>query len=283
MSEAFELRTIESKFVAEVSGVQLDQPLSAPSINAIKAGWAQHPVLIFPDQPLDPHELATFARHLGEFGIDPYVNPLEDHEHVIEVRREPAESTPIFGASWHSDWSFQAAPPSGTLLYAQTVPPSGGDTLFADCYRAYESLPSQLKSELLDLRATHSAARAYGSEGLFAKDDPSRSMRIVTSQEAEKVEIHPVVRTHPVTGRQGLFINHVYTIEIVGMDKVKSRALLKFLFEHMTQDEFVYQHEWREDMLVLWDNRCLLHYAHGGYAGYQRVMYRTTLAGERPA
>ena len=283
MSKTFDLCTIEPRFVAEITGLQLNQRISAATIEAIKTAWAQHPVLVFPDQPLDAIELATFACNLGDFGVDPYVNPIENHDHVIEVRREPAESTPIFGASWHSDWSFQAAPPSGTLLHAQTVPPIGGDTLFADCHRAYESLPAQLKLDLLDLRASHSAARAYGPEGLFAKDDPSRSMQIVTSPDAKKVEIHPMVRTNAVTGRRGLFINHVYTIEIVDMERVKGRALLKFLFEHMTQDEFVYEHEWREDMLTLWDNRCVLHYARGGYDGYQRVMYRATLAGERPA
>jgi taurine dioxygenase len=107
-------------------------------------------------------------------------------------------------------------------------------------------------------------------------------MQIVVSTEVEKTECHPIIRTHPVTGRQGLFINDVYTIAIAGMDQAESNILLKRLFKHMTRDELVYCHRWQADMLVLWDNRCVVHYAGGGYEGYQRIMYRTTLAGERP-
>lgn len=282
MSEQLELRTIEPNFVAEVAGLQLNSGLSAPLVDTIKAAWAQYPVLVFPDQPLEPLGLASFSRQLGDFGVDPFVRPIEAHEHVIEVRREAAESTPIFGASWHSDWSFQPAPPSGTLLHAQTIPPLGGDTLFADCYQAYEALSTTLKKTLEGRSAIHSAAPAYGPQGLFAEDDTSRSMQIVVSADAEKTEIHPIIRTHPVSGRKALFINHVYTVDIVGMERIQSRALLKNLFEHMTQDAFVYRHAWRADMLALWDNRCVVHYASGGYDGYQRIMHRTTLAGERP-
>ena len=133
MSEQFELRGLVPNFVADIGGLRLDTPLSESLVEAIKAAWAQYPVLVFPNQPMTATELATFSRQLGDFGIDPFVRPLADHQHVIEVRREAAESTPIFGASWHSDWSFQLAPPSGTLLHAQTIPPCGGDTLFADC------------------------------------------------------------------------------------------------------------------------------------------------------
>ncbi len=283
MPEQFEISVIEPNFVAEITDLRLNSKLSRSMVDQIKAAWARYPVLVFPGQPMTPNELAAFSRQLGDFGVDPFVRPIEDHQHVIEVRREAQESAPIFGASWHSDWSFQPAPPSGTLLHAQTIPPFGGDTVFADCYRAYATLPTELKKTLAGRAAIHTAAPAYGPQGLFAEDDDTRSMKIVVSSEAEKSETHPIVRTHPLSGRQALFINHVYTVAIAGMTRSQSRALLKFLFEHMTQDDFVYYHRWCADMLVLWDNRCVVHYASGGYDGYQRVMHRTTLAGERPA
>ena len=282
MSEHFELRTIERNFVAEVVELRLNRELSTSLVEDIKTAWAQHPVLVFPQQPLTPNELSRFSRGLGDFGVDPFVRPLAKHQHVLEVRREAAESTPIFGASWHSDWSFQPAPPSGTFLHAQTIPPVGGDTWFGDCYRAFETLPDGLKTLFQGRFAIHCAAPAYGPKGLFAEDDASRSMQIVVSTEVEKTECHPIIRTHPVTGRQGLFINDVYTIAIAGMDQAESNILLERLFKHMTRDELVYCHRWQADMLVLWDNRCVVHYAGGGYEGYQRIMYRTTLAGERP-
>jgi taurine dioxygenase len=282
MRQHFEVRPIAPGFVAEMTGLGLDRRLAGTVADDIAAVWAEHPVVVFPGQPLDHVGLARFARHLGDFGHDPYIRPVPGHEHVIEVRREPGESTPIFGASWHSDWSFQATPPSATLLHAKTVPPIGGDTLFADCYRAYETLSPDIKETLHGLQAVHSAAPAYGPHGLFAKDDASRSMQIVVSADAENAQIHPVVRTHPVSGRRSLFVNHVYTVGIEGMDRRESRSLLKFLFDHMTRDDFTYRHQWRSDMLVLWDNRCVIHYAEGGYAGYPRVMHRTTVAGERP-
>ncbi|HCU91044.1 MAG TPA: TauD/TfdA family dioxygenase [Gammaproteobacteria bacterium] len=283
MSGQLTLREIKPNFVAEVVGLKANNTLSVQQIKAIKVAWSKYPILIFPDQVFEPTALISFSKQLGELGLDPFVRPLSQHKHVIEVRREARESTPIFGASWHSDWSFQPRPPSGTLLHAKTVPPVGGDTLFGDCHQAFEMLPAKLKTTLTGLSAIHSAAPAYGPRGLFSEDDASRSMKIVISEDAEKTEIHPLVRTHPLSGRKSLFINDVYTLAIVEMEPTKGRALLKYLLQHMTEDAFVHRHKWHPDMLVLWDNRCVVHYADGGYEGHQRIMHRTTLAGERPA
>jgi len=279
---AFEVRSLAPGFVAELSGVRLDQPLPPQTIASLKSTWTEFPVLVVPDQNLDPAALAGFAEQLGDFGEDPYIRAVDGHDHVVEIRRSANETTPIFGASWHSDWSFQAQPPSATLLHAKTIPPTGGDTLFANCTLAYDALSDDLRRRLEGLFAVHSAAPSYGPNGLFAKDDPSRSMRIIVSAEAERTETHPIVRTHPWSGRKSLFINHVYTIAVAGMDAQAGRALLNQLFRHMTREEFVYRHRWQRDMLVLWDNRCVVHYAAGGYAGHERIMHRITLAGERP-
>jgi taurine dioxygenase len=269
-------------FAAAVRGVDLRETLAADAHRDLLQAWARHPVLYFPEQILDPASLERVSSYLGPFGHDPYLKAKAGFEHVIEVRREARETAPIFGGNWHSDWSFQSTPPSATLLYGDIVPPAGGDTIFADGCRAFEALSPTMQQLLLPLNAVHSAAPAYGPKGLFARDDASRSMQIIVSPDADQSELHPLVRRHPLSGRCALYINHVYTLGIEGMRADESQALLEFLFKHMTRNEFVYRHHWQPHMLLLWDNRCVIHYADGGYEGYRRLMYRTTVAGERP-
>ncbi|MGR9092701.1 MAG: TauD/TfdA dioxygenase family protein [Gammaproteobacteria bacterium] len=277
------VRELADDFVAQIDGVPLGRHLSDPECDALQRCWARFPVLVLPDQPLDHSTYERFAGEFGVLGQNPYLRGLDAHPDIVEVRREAHETTPIFGASWHSDWSFLAEPPSATLLHAKHIPPIGGDTCFADASAAYAALPETLRRRIDGRRAVHTAAPSYGPRGLFAKDDHSRSMRIVVSPDAEQTVTHPIVRTHPVSGRKGLFINHVYTTAIEGMEPLASRTLLATLFAHMILPRFVYRHRWRADMLVIWDNRCVLHYADGGYAGHQRLMHRITLAGEAPA
>ncbi len=277
-----EIVPLAAGFGARVTGVSLASGLSDRETETILDAWARHSVLIFPDQPLSLDELESFTRSLGEFGHDPFIEPLADHPHVLELRREPDEKPTQFGAAWHSDWSFQAQPPSGTILHAKIVPPTGGDTLYADTQRAWEALSPTMQRLLDGLEATHSAGFAYGPKGVLAKDADARTMKIIVSEEAEASQTHPLVRTHPATGRKALFVNPVYTVGIVGLSAAENFTLLKFLYDHMVQDAFVYRHVWRPDMLVLWDNRSTMHFADGGYDGHRRVMHRTTLAGERP-
>lgn len=269
-------------FAAVVDGVDLRGPFDASLRARLVDLWKDHPLLCFPEQDLDPAALERVSLCFGEFGHDPYVAPMDGYAHVIEVRREATETTPIFGGSWHSDWSFQATPPSATLLYGAVVPPRGGDTVFADGYRAWDALSPTMQALLMPLNAVHSAAPAYGTNGLFARDDASRSMRIRVSPDAEHRERHPLARRHPLSGRIALYINHVYTLAIDGLAPDESRALLDFLLRHMTRPEFVYRHRWQARMLLVWDNRCAVHYADGGYDGHARLMYRSTVAGERP-
>ncbi|MEM7466991.1 MAG: TauD/TfdA family dioxygenase [Pseudomonadota bacterium] len=276
------VKPLHAGFVASVDTPSLDRQLDEETLNAIRHAWRQHPVLIFPGQDLDPTGLATFSKQLGEFGDDPYVRASKFHENIIEVRREAKETAPIFGHSWHSDWSFQAEPPSATLLQSHVLPPFGGDTVFASGYKAYEALSSAMQEMLLPLKAIHSARSAYGPKGLFAKDDDTRSMKIIVSKDAEETCLHPLIRTHPESGKRALYINHVYTVGIDGFKESESSAMLNYLFRHMAQPAFIYRHKWRENALLMWDNRCVIHYADGGYTGHQRIMYRATLAGERP-
>lgn len=269
-------------FGAVVTGVDLSGPLDESAAAAIRRRWSEHGVLVFPNQALDPEELEAFTLSLGEFGHDPFIEAMEGHRNILEVRREPDEKATQFGAAWHSDWSFQAQPPAGTILHSKIVPPSGGDTLYADGHRAWEALSETMRSMLDGLNAIHSASFAYGPRGILAKDVHQRAMNIIISEDAEAKEIHPLVRTHPVTGRKALFVNPVYTVAIEGLHPDENFTLLKFLYDHMVKEEFVYRHHWEKDMVVLWDNRSTMHFADGGYDGHLRLMHRTTLAGDRP-
>ena len=272
----------ESGFGAEVSGVDLSRPLAADVLAEVKDAWARHAVLAFPGQPLSLDELEAFTLQIGPFGHDPYVAPMPGHPNVLEVRRDPDEKTTPFGGNWHSDWSFQEAPPAATILRSETIPPVGGDTLYADGAAAYDALSDEMKARLAPLRAVHSATRAYGPKSGYAKELDVRSMPIIVSPDADKTWSHPLVRTHPVSGRKALFVSPVYTIGIEGMAPNDADPLLGELYRHMTQERFIYRHVWQAGMVVIWDNRCTLHNAMGGYDGYLRVMHRTTVAGEIP-
>jgi taurine dioxygenase len=271
-----------SGFGAEIVGLDLSRPLSKEALADVKAAWAKHAVVAFPDQPLSLDQLEAFTQAIGPFGEDPFIKPMAGHPNVLELRREPDEKATNFGAGWHSDWSFQEAPPAATLLRSEVVPPVGGDTLFCDCSAAYEALSPTMQAMLAPLQAVHSATRAYGTKGVFARETEQRTLQIITSAEADKSLTHPLVRTHPVTGRKALFISPVYTTGIEGLTVAESNAILGYLFQHMVQDQFIYRHKWRPGMLLMWDNRCTMHFAEGGYDGHLRLMHRTTVAGDVP-
>jgi len=269
-------------FGAEVSGIDLAAPLAHEAVEALEDAFASHGVLWFPDQPLNHDQLEAFTQCFGVFGWDPFVAPLADRPHILEVRREPDETVSPFGGAWHSDWSFQETPPKATILHAKVIPPVGGDTLYADGVAAYEALSPAFRQMIAPLRMVHSAGGPYGAGGFYAKEEGRRSMTILPSAAADKTWTHPLVRTQPRSGVKALFANPVYTVGIEGFTKEESTALLAFLFHHMVDDRFVYRHKWAVNMLTMWDNRRLLHNATGGYDGHSRVLHRTTVAGERP-
>lgn len=282
MPSPLSIEPLANDFGAIATGLDLRAPLDAEQSAAIHAAWARHAVLVFPDQCLSPDELEAFTLALGRFGEDPFIAPMPGHPNILELRREANETVQNFGAAWHSDWSFQPCPPAGTILHSKIVPPQGGDTLYADTARAWDALSPTFQHMLEGLHAIHSANFAYGPRGVLARDADQRTMKILVSKEAEKTERHPLVRTHPVTGRKALFVNPVYTVGIEGLAPAENFTILKFLYDHMVRNEFVLRHRWRKDMLVVWDNRSTMHFADGGYDGHLRVMHRTTLAGDRP-
>ena len=269
-------------FGAGITNLDLSKPLPAVVLAEVRQAWTDHSVVYFPDQPLSHAALEAFTQQIGPFGVDPYVEAMDGHPHILEVRREADEKAPNFGAGWHSDWSFQEQPPSATILHAKVTPPVGGDTHYCDCYRAYETLSPVMRDILDGLDTLHSATRPYGSRGFFAKETAARAMKIISSHEADARQKQPLVRVHPASGRRSLFINPNYTICIDGMTEDESEAVLGYLYKHMLQDRFIYKHTWQPNMLIMWDNRCVLHSAQGGYDGHQRIMHRTVVAGERP-
>ncbi len=271
-----------NNFGACIRGVNLARPISPETVAEIRNLWLRYQVVYFPDQPLDHPQLERFTQYFGCFGDDPYVESVADHQHILEVRREPGESVAPFGGSWHSDWSFQRTPPSATILHAKIVPPRGGDTHYADGIRAYESLDPVLRDEIDTLTAIHSARRPYSHEGYQRSGGDRRSMTILPSDSAWQTQLHPLVRTHAESARMALWINPVYTIGIKDMPEQEADKLLQRLFAHALQDRFLYAHKWSEHMLTMWDNRSVQHCAQGGYDGYRRVMHRTTVAGEQP-
>ena len=271
----------ENNFGAEITGINLCEPLGGSLAEELKEAWYQHQVLYFPDQNIDHNDLESFTEAIGPYGIEPYVKTLDDHPHIIEVRRDPHEKIAPFGGSWHSDWSFQEQPPSATILHAKVVPPIGGDTHFADGIRAYEELDEAIRTEIDEMEAIHSARRPYSHEGYKLGGDRT-SMTVLPSDDAYATQKHPVVRTHPESKRKTLWINPVYTLAIDGLSDSASKSLLAKLFEHLLQDEFILKLKWAKNMLTMWDNRSVLHCAQGGYEGHLRIMHRTTVAGSKP-
>ena len=267
---------------AILRGIDLTSPLTPQQIADVRRAWLAHQVVAFPDQAMSIDDLECFAAAIGPFGPDPYFESIPGHPHVAQVRREADETSSLFADNWHSDWSFLPAPPAATLLYGDVIPPIGGDTLFANQYDAWDALSESMKALLIDKQGVHSARRGYSKQGRYGQADVGRSMAIKFDDSAMATQLQPVARRHPETGRMALFVSPGYTIGIDGMPDHEGSALLKELFEHQGQDRFVYRHRWQPGMLVMWDNRCLVHAATGGYQGHRRLLHRITV-GEQVA
>ena len=264
---------------ASVTGVDLSQRLTPAIIAEIRKAWLMHHVLAFPGQAMSDDDLERFTRAMGGFGHDPFIAPIPGRDHIIAVERRADETSPLFAENWHSDWSFQPTPPAGTCLYGITVPPVGGDTLFANQHAALEAMPGPLRARIEGRVAIHSAKRAYAPDGFYGDgDSAARSMDIRPSKAAEATQCHPIIRAHPETGRLGLFSCLGYIIGIEGMDDQEALPLLVELYEWQGREEFHYRHQWVAGTLLMWDNRSLLHAATGGYNGHHRRLHRTTIA-----
>jgi taurine dioxygenase len=263
---------------ALIRGVDLTQDLTPAEVAGIRAAWLEHQVVAFPDQPMAVTDIERFASYMGPNGEDPYIEAIAGHPRVVQVRREADEKTPIFAETWHSDWSFLKHPPAATVLYGNIIPPTGGDTLFSNQYAAWESLSGSMRALLKDKRAVHSARKGYAKDGMYGERDKGRSMAIKYGDSALKTQLHPLARPHSETGRLALYVSPGYTIGIDGISDDEAVPILKELYAHQARPEFVYRHKWAEGMLIMWDNRCVIHAATGGYEGHRRLLHRITVA-----
>jgi taurine dioxygenase len=273
----FETRPIAGALGAELHGVELGGDLPAETIGAIRQALLDHGVIFFRDQDLPPDRFLALARHFGTPVEYPFLKGIEGFPEIITVSKLEHE-TINFGGVWHSDTTYLQEPPMATLLVAREVPEAGGDTIFANQYLAYETLSDGMKRLLAGLRGVASSAKADSSR---TREDRIKSDG---SADARKLLIaeHPVVRTHPETGRKALYVNRAHTVGFAGMTEDESAPLLEFLFRHQIRPEFTCRFRWTPGSLAIWDNRCAQHYAVNDYAGQRRIMQRITLAGDRP-
>ncbi|QZD92725.1 TauD/TfdA family dioxygenase [Qipengyuania xiapuensis] len=263
---------------ARVTGLDLSEPVTEDLAAEIRQVWLEHKVLAFPGQAMDDDALEAFTLAMGGFGEDPFFAPIEGRQHIAAILREAEETSPLFAENWHSDWSFLEHPPAGTCLMAVDIPPTGGDTLFADQAAAFAALPEERRDYLRSLTAIHSAQLAYAPEGTYGERDKGRSMAIRPDESARETRTHPLVQRHPETGEECLYSTLGYIIGIEGMEAQEAFALLTELAAWQGREEFTYRHRWENDMLVMWDNRSVLHKATGGYEGHRRELHRTTIA-----
>lgn len=262
---------------AVISGIDLDAELSDDVVAKIRSIWLTHLVVFFRDQALAPDSFLRFARRIGTPVEYPFVKGLTEHPEIIAVAKLPNE-TVNFGGIWHSDTVYLDRPPMATMLIAREVPPFGGDTLFANMYAAYDSLSDGMKTLLAPLRAVNSSARADVSKTREDRIRDGGQSPDLTEYRSE----HPVVRTHPESGRKALYVNVAHTSHFVGMTESESRPILEFLFERAVRREFTCRFGWQVGSLALWDNRCAMHNPINDYHGHTRIMHRITLAGDVP-
>ena len=270
---------------AEVAGVDLSRRLGAEEFDTVHRALLDHGVVFLRDQEVQPRDLVDFAARFGPLNVHPMMKPLDGYPAILEIVKNP-EDRHNFGGSWHTDLSYLARPALASLLYAREIPPVGGDTLFASMYLAYEALSDGLKGLLSGLRAVHDTRRIYTPDAqrrLGGTIGDAASMRRNRPEDQHEEAVHPVVRTHPETGRRALYVNCNFTSRFEDMTEAESAPLLDFLFTHLQRPEFTCRFRWTEGAVALWDNRCTQHYALNDYHGYRRVMHRVSIEGDRPA
>jgi taurine dioxygenase len=280
-NSSIKISRIAGALGAEVSGIDLSQPASEAVIAEIREALLEHLVIFFHDQHLTPEQHLTFGHRFGEFQIHDFVAGMAEHPQIIEVRKEPKEKL-NFGGGWHTDVSYLERPALGSVLYAREVPQTGGDTLFANQYLAYDALSAGMKRMLDGMVAIHSARRPYGLNAARAFEPGPSSMSFHFGDSAHAEIEHPVVRVHGETGRKALYVNGTFTTRFKGMTEEESAPLLHYLFQHAVRPEFTCRFRWQRNAIAFWDNRCVQHNAVNDYHGTRRVMHRVTIEGERP-
>ena len=263
---------------AEVGGIDLGAELSDEVIAQIRHALLEHCVLFFRDQSLDVDQHKRLARRFGEIFIHPNYDTGDHDPEIVTIRRKPGDKV-IVGRDWHMDTTMIEAPPMGALLYAMEVPSYGGDTAFANQYLAYEGLSNGMKALLDDLRCVHTDRMVAGPNSRFFDHNHSADVRLDEAWR-ETVSVHPVVRTHPETGRKCLFVNHSYSVAFEGMTEKESAPLLDWLMRVGHRPELTCRFRWENGSLAFWDNRCVKHIAVHDVREDERLMRRIQIAGE---
>jgi taurine dioxygenase len=256
---------------AEVTGVDLTRPLGDADLHALQNGLLEHLVIFFRGQNLTPAQHKAFGRRFGDLHIHPAPMGILDGDPEIILVNADQHSRRIAGEVWHSDVSCDADPPMASILHLKEVPPLGGDTLFANMYAAYEALSPSMQRFLSSLTAVHDGRRNYDGR----QTAPSRDTEFPRAE-------HPVVRTHPLTGRNALFVNRMFTTTIVQLKARESEVLLDMLYRHIESPEFQCRFRWQPNSVAFWDNRSVQHQALWDYFPNRRYGHRVTIAGDRP-
>jgi taurine dioxygenase len=271
-SGSFSVRKLTPTIGAEIQGIDLSLPLSAEQLGELHGALLENLVIFFRNQSLTPEQHKALGLRFGRLHIHPApLGSLEDHPEIIIVKADES-SKQIAGEEWHSDVSCDAEPPMASILYLKEVPPAGGDTLFASMYAAYESLSESMQRFLCGLTAVHDGARNYAGR----QPEATRS-----SSEFPRAE-HPVVRSHPETGRRALFVNRLFTTRLVQLSRIESDVILQMLFRHIENPELQCRFQWQANSLAFWDNRCTQHLALWDYYPHRRYGNRVTIAGDKP-
>ena len=258
---------------AEIANITVPKATDA-EINLIRDTVYNRGVAFLRDQHLTPEEQIAFAERIGPIVVNRYFPKTERYPQIAKVEKTEEQTTNI-GGGWHTDHSYDQAPAMGSILLAIETPPSGGDTQFANMYAAYEALSDGLKETLSGLRAQHASDHIYGTEGVYGKTDQAHLAGHAENPSA----VHPVVITHPGSGRKALYVNPGFTLNFEGWSREESAALLGYLYQHATKPQFVHRFQWKPGSMAIWDNRATWHLAMNDYQGPRRLMHRITIAG----
>ena len=259
----------------EIHNVDLSKELSETTFSEIRETFIDHGLIFFRDQDLSPEDHLRFAKRWGEININRFFARVEGYEQIAEVRKEQDQEMNI-GGSWHTDHSYDQIPAMGSILLAKKTPKVGGDTLFANMYRAYEALSEGMKATLERMKACHSSQHVFGAEASYAE---ASSNRIRNPELATQNAVHPVIITHPESKRKALYVNPEFTVNFEGWTIEESKPLLDFLTKHSTRMENTTRFHWQPGSMAFWDNRCTWHYALNDYPGERRLMHRITVEG----
>jgi taurine dioxygenase len=278
-----EVQKISGALGADVHGVDLSQDVSDEVLAEIRAALLDNLVISIRDQTITPEQQLAFARRWGEIHLHPFMQGMEDHPEILRIVKRPTDKK-NFGGSWHTDQMFAPSPAMGTMLYALEVPSAGGDTIFTNQYLAYESLSDGMKHIAGQLRTVCVGDNFKQADGQSRKERYDRQMSEMKVKDPGNVQttsIHPLVRTHPETGRKSLYVGgHVQRFD--GMTDEESQPLLDFFMQHSIRPEFTCRVRWQKGTLTFWDNRCVQHFAVNDYPTETRIMHRITICGDQP-